>query len=535
MMNLDLIIRRRRNEPLTDADYDEARKALLAELESIVEFADIDGDTPAERVAKARIDKSFFARTYFPHYYTTKEKPKHEKQIFDALGTRNVPVVLTAFRHAGKSTDAMIEEAHGALFSRSQFIVHMMDSHDKAQMYTLRILTEFQHNRRILHDFGLCVKKDAAMGNFEIFDPESRSYRSRILAMGKDQNIRGAVSGNMRPDLVICEDLEDSISALNPKRTKKLVNKIVADVRFCFDEIKNNWGFIVIGNIINSGSTIDTLVKFAKRWIKVVIPVESFDKAGRRRATWPEVFPLKKLDEMRADVEIGGDAVYRREMLCQAIELEGEFSEAWFRHHSGDVPGIDRKAMIMQIDPSFADHGDKKAMVIGPLFKLRKEDPHYNICSDATGRKLDEGEYRVALDIFCRKCSLDKLIQKMFEWDRKYKPMQIRCDGTATQKYFMKRELERYASLPDYYQLPVKFTEQQENKEAKIAGMQPIVEGGYLLLPPRSSPDVDELIIEFCRHGNPGINDDGPDVIAEWNKSLQKKFGSRGKARVTLM
>jgi hypothetical protein len=548
-MNLDLVIRKRRNEPLGEQDYAEARRLMLAELESLVEFSLVDGATPAERLTRASVDKSYFARTYLPHYYASsaepddgltpqeryKQIPKHERKIFEALGIRNVPVALTAFRAAGKSTDAMVEEIHSALFGTSRFIVHVMDSHDKAQMYTLRILTELQHNKRIIHDFGLCVKLDAGMGDFEIFDAKTGQHRSRIYAMGIKMSIRGLISGNTRPDLVICEDLQNSDTAINPKLTKKLLNKLLADIRFCFDQIRGSWGFIVIGNIICSGSVIDVLMKKATRWMKVVIPVEYYDKAGRRRSIWPEVFPLAKLDEMRADVEVGGDAVYRREMLCQAIELEGEFSESWFRHHKNDLPGLDRKAMIMQIDPSFADHGDYKAMVVGPIYKRRLDEEATAGARDAMGREIAEGEYYVATDVFVRKCSMDKFIRTIYDWNDKYSPVEIRCDGTATQKYFMKRELDRYASLPGYNRLPVKFSDQQQNKDEKIAELEPIVEGGYLLLPPRTSDDVEQLIVQFCRHGNEGMNDDGPDVVAEWIKSLRKRYGSKRKAKVSFL
>lgn len=532
-MSIDLIIRRKRGEPLNDEDFAEGRRLILAELESLVEFSSVEGDSTEERVERSRHDKSYFARSYFPHYYTTKDKPKHEKQIFDALGTRNVPVVLTAFRHAGKSTDAMIDEIHGALYGTSKFTVHMMDSHDKAMMYTLRILTELQNNKRILHDFGQTVRKDAAMGDFELSDPVTGKHRSRIYAMGMKMSIRGLVSGNSRPDKVVCEDLQNSDSAVNEKLTNKLLNKLLADIRFCFDAIKDNWAFIVIGNIICSGSIIDKLIKYAKRWVKVSIPVEYFDKSGRRRATWPEVFPLKKLDEMRQDVEIGGDAVYRREMLCQPVELEGEFSEAWFRHHRGDLPGLDHKNMIAQVDPSFSDTGDNKAMMIGPLYKLAGDSPYFGKAKDAQGKPLVAGEYYVALSVFNRRCSIDTLIKKMFEWDRLYKPAYWRCDGTASQKYFMKRVLDEYASKPGYYRLSVKFTDQDENKDVKVAGLEPIVEGGYLLLPERDNEDVENLILQFTRYGNTGIKKDGPDVTAEWVKSLRKKFSSRNRAKVT--
>lgn len=549
-----MLIRRKGNEPLNDHDYEEARRMLLANLESVIEFADIDGDTPDERLARARIDKSYFARTYLPHYYSTgfsplskEEKkrikkeykvPKHERKIFEALSTRNQPVVLTAFRAAGKSTDVMVEEIHSALFGNLKFIVHVMDSHDKAQMYTLRILTELQHNKRLLHDFGQTVRKDAGMGDFELSDPLTGEHRSRIYAMGIKMSIRGLISGNTRPDGVFCEDLQNSDTAINPKLTKKLLNKLLADIRFCFDQIRNQWAFVVVGNIICSGSLIDTLIKYAKTWLKVIIPVEYHDKAGRRVAVWKEVFPLSRCDEMRADTEIGGDAVYRREMLCQGIELEGEFAEDWFRHHDGKtIYGLNYKNMIMQIDPSFADHGDMKAMVIGPLHKITKEeylDPKKPRSKDMMKRDLGVGEFCVAVDVFCRKCSIDKLVETMYDWHKKYNPKEIRCDGTASQKYFMRRVLAEYESQPQYYRLPVKYTEQQENKDEKISDLEPLISGGGLLLPPRSSKDVEEVIIQFTRFGNTGIKKDGADVIAEWTKSLGKR-GRRGKAKVTLM
>ncbi|MEP7235711.1 MAG: hypothetical protein ABI778_10485, partial [Ignavibacteriota bacterium] len=420
-MIVDKIIRRKRDEPLSEADYSAAKKELLSELQALTEFADVDEFTPEERIARALTDDIYFARTYLPHYFKSDTQAEFHDEIFSAMDLREKPIVLTAFRGAAKSTIVMTKILKWMLYRQRRFIVEVLDTEDKAEMYTLAILTELQSNRRILQDFGLRVSKDAARGNFLSFDPETKERHCRLMAWGLQMSMRGLRDGDMRPDAVIVEDAQDSEGAMSEGRTKKAIRTIVQDYRYAL--AASDWFLMVIGNVIRSNSLIDQFLKKAKSWIRLIYPAERKDASGNRVATWPGPFPLEKLDQMRNDSEVGGEAVYRAEMLCEAVEMDGLFKESWFRHHDNSIyPGFNTKAMYMQCDPSFSDTGDNKAFVIGAPYALKKEDEHYGTVCDATGKPLTEGLYYVLLDIFNRKCSIDESIEVMYKWNDRWHP-----------------------------------------------------------------------------------------------------------------
>lgn len=521
-MNVSELIRRRRDQPLSEADYELAKKEILNSLSAISEFSEVDEFTKEERIARAATDDIYFLRTYLPHYAKTKEQAEFHPEIFASMDLRETPIALTAFRGGAKSTVIMAKELKWLLYNQREFIVHCLDTLDKAEMYTLALLTELQSNKRIIADFGLIVAKQAARGNFQTFDPVTFETRTRVLAFSIEMDARGLRDGNTRPDAIICEDLQGNESSQSEARTKKIIRKVVQDFRFAL--CAHNWFLMVAGNVIRSGSVIDQFLKKAKTWKRMIFPAERRDAGGRRVATWPEIKSIADLDRDRADTEVGGENVYRAEMLCEAVEMDGTFKESWFLHHDNSIyPGLNLKNLWMQVDPSFSDIGDNKAMVIGPTWKLKKDDPHFAQCKDANGNQLKENLYYVALDVVNRQCSIDEAIEIMYRWNDRWNPVEIRVDGSYAQKVIFKREFARVAAIKGK-ELPIKFTNMDDNKKRKIAALEPIVEQGCLLLPPRNSDDVNETVLQFTRFNESNkIKDDGPDVIAEWIKTLKRK------------
>src|SRR5262249_44518238 len=137
-------------------------------------------------------------------------------------------------------------------------VIYRLDTYDKALSYTGRILLEFQHNKRLRHDFGELIGKEAAVGDFTLRDPYTQSTVSRIVAFGANMSLRGFVNENDRPDVIINEDLQGREAAESAKRTDKDLRELLNDAYPSL--ASRNCKFVVAGNIICKNSLMDRLL-----------------------------------------------------------------------------------------------------------------------------------------------------------------------------------------------------------------------------------------------------------------------------------
>lgn len=507
-------IRRRARKRLTDADFRKAAQEQIAELNALAMFADTDTTSSADRITRCAADPEFFKRTYLPHYFADAPADFHAELARD-LTARNQLTAITAFRGGAKSTQVfgqvLYECCMNSVIDAFKFLVYVLDSHDKAMMYTQRILLELQHNERIKTDFGMRVSKEASMGDFIIFDPVSKKRLARIVAFGAGMSMRGLVNEETRPDWIICEDLQDRESAESEKRTKKLLRIVLGDNRGAL--VPTGYRMTIIGNIICSGSMMDQLLDPKKHpsFVKRNYPALITDSEGIRRSTWQSRFPLHLLDQMRIDM---GDVLFLAEMMCQPVEQDGYFSERRDIHHWKELPRqIDLTGCIMQVDPSFSAHGDCTAIGVAVRYEHHAERSDFTTWCDDEGNIFGAGIYDIFIEIYNRQNTIDEFLQKLFELYQKYLPLKIYIDGSVEQEIVFGRFIGEY-ELRSKISLPIVWQDFTESKDLRIRGVQPYMQRRRVLLPPRSSEDVSATVLQFLRYGKSAVPDDGPDMIA---------------------
>lgn len=527
------IVRRARKQ-LTDADFKKAADQQVQLLSALALFVDVDASSKDERIRKSITDPSFFNEVYLPHYFSDEPADFHP-ELIEALTKYDEMVACTAFRGGAKSTHIfgeIIREAclHDNLEVFFRFLVYQLDSLDKAEMYTQRILVELQHNERIKADFGLRVSMDASRRDFIITDPDTHRRLARIVAFGAGQSMRGLVNEETRPDWIISEDLQDRESAESEKRTKKLIRILLNDNRPAL--VPKRYRFTVVGNVICAGSLMDELLHPKKHlaFIKLRYAAITFDKAGVRHATWASRFSLTELDKIREQI---GDVAFLAEFMCEPVEQDGYYQEKRDIHHWKFLPR-DLKYIglaIMQVDPSFSETGDCTAIGIGIEYTHTPDSPDYGEWTDANGKKLGEGSYILILDIYNRQNTIDELIDKTYELQKKYDCPVIHVDGSVEQeivfdKFFSQREKTDG-------RLPIVWQDFHESKDLRIRGLQPYMQRRRLLFPPRTSDDVNTTILQFLRYGKASVADDGPDMLAALVDNIDA--GATGTGNVELM
>lgn len=542
MAELQRLVRRKakKKSRFNEQDYQREKQLRLQQLQGLSMFVDMTDHGKQDRIDRCENDIWEFARTYFPHYFVTETQADWHKTLHEASELKETLVAMAAPRGFAKSTFiSFLKPLWWMIYQKRFFILLIMENESKAEMQTWRMLLELQHNERLRNDFGVLVSDVAARGDFATIANGDRPNATRIRALGTGMSARGIVSGQFRPDAIICDDLEDRALARNPARVAELLNLVLSD--YLGSTSAEDWIFIWIGTIICRGSALDKILSDEEEVsqelnehevqedeeaedeqedqavVRYIFRAIERNDDGTERSTWEERHPIRKLRRRRRIMKWRFGAEYQNEPR----EEGGKFKESWFRHWATWPPDFDPRLVLIQIDPSFSDIGDCKAVGVGVKYSHSPEAAAKGLWLDTNGKPFGPGNYVVVLNIMNRKTTISDMVDTTIAWFKHYKAQEINIDGTYSQEYyfddqFAAAEASAGITLPIFYQ---RFA---EPKPDRIAKLESDVQRGFLVLPPRTKeyPDVEATIQQFTRLGESKINDDGPDMLSAMKDSL---------------
>lgn len=529
MKNNEII--RRPRKRITEEEFLKAAQEQIKELSVLDMFSDSDAESKEERITRGSSDPFFFYRTYFPHFFKDEQADWHPEFVGD-LQRSDEMLAVTAERGGAKSTIIFAELIRWVVYRKHRLIVYRLDSLDKAEYYTQRILIEFQHNERLRHDFGSMVTSDSARSDFVCFDPKTKRTVTRIVAFGTSMSLRGFINEDTRPDVIISEDLQDRDSAESEKRTEKELRRLLRDARPAL--VPRGWKFIVVGNIICSGSLMDELLhpKKYKAFVKRRYPAEYTDQFGVRHSTWIARFPVELLDKIKADI---GDDAYEVEYLCKAVEVGNVFKPKRDIHRYRELPKeIDLTGIVLvQVDPALSGTNDYTAIGVFVSYTHDINRSDYNIWCDDEGKTFGEGLYTLLLDVFCRQVGIDDTIEASYEHFHRWDATEFHCDGSVDKEIVFERFFSQY-EVKTGKRLPIIFDKFLVSKDARIKALQPLMQRRRVLFPPGNGEDMLTVIRQLSRYGKNGEHDDAPDMIAAGVENLDPEYGV-GKTEVYIL
>ena len=202
--------------------------AALAEQFRLQIEAECDGFSPdpaasTKRKKQAQENFEFFARTYFPHYIKHSNAVLHDylyqrlPQLVDAPEGQHE--AIAAPRGNAKSTlVTQIFTIWCLVTGRKRFIPIIMDALDQAIPMLEAIKAELAHNPRLAMDFP------QATGQGRVWQVGTivTANDCKVQAFGSGKRMRGLRHGPHRPDLVICDDLENDENVRSPEQRDKL-------------------------------------------------------------------------------------------------------------------------------------------------------------------------------------------------------------------------------------------------------------------------------------------------------------------------
>lgn len=468
---------------LNEKDFKKKYEELRLWIRNSVQtFPDDTEWKKQDRIARAKDDKIFFARTYFPHYCENEFAEIH-KEMFLISDIAMTPVVVAGAREIAKSTIiSFLDEMHKTLFNLNKFTMFICDTQETAASeFLLPIRAELEENPRVLSDFG-----DQKTSLWAMEDFVTRSGK-RLLSLGPKMGAKGKRHRSQRPDRIIVEDFENQNSPVKKSILKRRLKWILKDVMKSVSI--NKWQFIYIGNYFSKKTLIHLLLTDEQfsHWTRKIYRAMQ-EVGGKWKSVWESRLPTEKLlAEKKED-----RSTFQTERMQAPEDEDATFKEEWFQFFDYDEIKNLNLPVLTYKDPS-ALKGEEACYKAIIVLAVDKEAAVYYV-----------------LHAWIKKTSKWKAVNVHFDLMEQYKSSidAIESNGfqaTLKEDYeIVEAKLGRRINL--------KMISNRLPKDVRISRLSSPVERGFIKFR-RNHSDQNELL-EQLKDFPEGEYVDGPDALA---------------------
>lgn len=172
-------------------------------------------------------------------------------------------VAIAAPRGHAKSTGVTLGYGLATLlFRERKFMLLVSDTEAQASLFLGAFKQELQDNTELIELFGL-KKNDKGLVQFakdtetDIIVECEDGHKFRIIAKGAEQKLRGLIWNGSRPDIIMCDDMENDELVLNKERREKMRKWFKGALLPC----RSDNGIVrMVGTILHADSLLERLM-----------------------------------------------------------------------------------------------------------------------------------------------------------------------------------------------------------------------------------------------------------------------------------
>ena len=264
--------------------------------------------------------------------------PAFHKECWDLCCSPEKYVAIAAPRGHAKSTGVTLGYGLATLLFRDRkFMLLVSDTESQAALFLGTFKQELQENQELIELFGI-KRNEQGLVKF-VKDSETDiivecedGHRFRIIAKGAEQKLRGLIWNGSRPDIIMCDDMENDELVLNKERRDKMRRWFKGALLPCLSDR----GIVrMVGTILHMDSLLERLMpnesdKATKRvGLKTFTTKKSMWKAVKYRAHNEDfselLWPQKKSAEFfkmlyEEAVRDGTTDIYSQEYLNYPLD-----------------------------------------------------------------------------------------------------------------------------------------------------------------------------------------------------------------------
>lgn len=280
----------------------------------------------------------WFFHIYFSHYVLYKTAD-FQKQIFEVTENDNLKMsTIISFRGSAKSTIVSLSYPIWSILGRQskKYPIIIGQTQNQSRQMLKNIKSEFEFNELLIKDFGPFENSSDWRSNTLVIP----KIGARITALSTGESIRGLRHHQYRPDLIICDDIEDLSTVKFRESRDKNYNWLMGDVIPIGDV---NTKTIIIGNLLHEDSLMMRLKEHLQIKKDMFGRYDEFPLINEGgKCLWPDKFPSsREIDELK--LKVPDRVTFEREYLLHIIADGNQvINRSWIKYYDpADIPNPD--------------------------------------------------------------------------------------------------------------------------------------------------------------------------------------------------
>ncbi|MDD4290056.1 MAG: hypothetical protein PHH83_02140 [Patescibacteria group bacterium] len=436
------------------------------------------------RTAITRESFSYFFHFYYAHYvkFETADFQKEIIHLIEDNGSSSLFVV--SFRGSGKSTVITDTYPIWAILGKQQkkFVIIFCQTQAQAKQHMMNLRRELEDNDLLKKDLGPFSEDSNEWGSQSIVFSNTDA---RITVASFEQSIRGLRHYEHRPDLIICDDVEDCDSTKTREGRNKTYQWLKGEVIPAGDK---NTRLIVVGNLLHEDSLLMRLKEEVKNNVIdgkfLFFPL--IDAKGD--CLWRGKYPTDGDIEIERR-KVGNEIIWQREYLLNIVPDDDQvIYPEWIQYYdeipecvefsSGHRPHTEVR---IGVDPAISKSNvaDYTAMVPGLLYETEKSYRIY-VLPKIINRKMS----------FPETIDMCKLLLETYKVGGCFDPMFV-VEDVAYQK-----------ALPDQlkaegFRRVMTTRPGNQDKRSRLALIANLIKTGQILFPREGAEQLIQQIVYF--------------------------------------
>ncbi|WP_343043462.1 phage terminase large subunit [Paenibacillus tengchongensis] len=528
-------------------------------MEEEAELAQLlDEHERLSRIHRAEEDLLFFALEYFSEARNpgnsgnwdgfditdTEEAPAFHKEICATMDdvsmrTVNAKIARGAPRSHAKSTYlSRAFPTREIVYRHRKYIINISETPAVSTGNLEWIANQLKTNEKLRNDFGQLLHINKSVNprdnssEFIAWEtlPNGRPHQiTKVEAASTNQSLRGRNWDGVRPDLIICDDLEDIRSnAATAKLRQEMRDWFTQTVIPLGDPKGKKTAYVYMGTVVHAEALLLTVMKrsdFNSELYKALIEdpertdlwdkcreiylnaedaervsrAQEFYSANRSEmdrgasVLWPEVQPLWKLMTWKWD---NGSKAFNTEYQNNPIDEESAiFNPETFRYYD-ESDLLDENGRLLPLD----------LYAFWDIAQGKNNRSDYNAI--VTIGKHRQTQVMYVIDAWARKCPAHVALEAAVELIRRYGHRTFSIETVGAQ-HDMFRQLSERLQKEKIGTTRLKPVVSRTKKEIRIESLEPLIESGFL----RFSKSH-RLMAEQMEQFPSGTHDDLPDALA---------------------
>lgn len=376
--------------------------------------------------------------------------PDFHKECWDLCSSDEKFVAIAAPRGHAKSTAVTLGYGLATLlFRQRKFMLLVSDTESQASLFLGTFKQELQDNNELIDLFGI-KRNEAGLVKF-IKDSETDiivecedGHRFRIIAKGAEQKLRGLIWNGSRPDIIMCDDMENDELVMNKERRDKMRRWFKGALLPCRSD---NGVVRIVGTILHMDSLLERLMPNDSDKLTVRDGLKTY---STRKGMWKAVKYRAHNEDFSKLLWPSKKSAHEFQMLFEEAVKDGTtdiYSQEYLNYPIDESVSFFKKADFLKISE---EDRDKKLnyYITADLAISESEKADYSVFIVAG---VDENKVIHIKDVIRERIDGRDIVETLLALERVYEPEAIGIEEMQVSKAigpFLREEMIRSNTYP---------------------------------------------------------------------------------------